>query len=944
MNASKKSYKLTIALTALVLVLAVVVTGFGVPGFFVNDEPVPEEAAEYLPTAEQRTAPERVEREGDSAALHLQPLPFLNIDAPENAFDHDREFTVSQIPEERLTSYEDTLVNDVDYPGFILAGYDIDAGMEPDELMPGTYTMSFDLAGVGVPQEYWDYLTAFRVDGDGCWNEYVTSIENGSLVVESAQNSLLFIACSVAVGYAIVDEMVPDISAMGFKRYFEWEDYIYVYEGNRRFAKKLFRMRFTFSSNIQVLITRKDNIYKSYRGKVDLNTVKQTMAQEQGIEDWQSIRGPALRARFALEADKLARTDPEYVALTNEIDSLLGNPLLKSSLLEQIGNILLDARSYLKDEIKVRVPTYVIDVRLSTVVGGNSAGVTINPVVLKKSSLLLNTGYLESNPVQGAANMLATATHELFHACQRRYKAASLANIKFDEATAQMIETDCAEYFRANGKMKVAPVVENLKYIERYAIPLDAYSVAYDGVTTSFGKKDRADTGYPLAHLVRFLRDRNAPTMSYDTLLKTYDSFWTAPDMTEVLKTAFGLTDESLTTQYQLFARKKQAMFYERARRLYDSPNDSAAYGFPTTGLGENANGLRVDLTDRAYTIRTRCLVPNVTDGYSGDVAMLLVSAPDFKDQLPDTDVFGAGPKGAKKIKYGLFFSPQAHTEPFYLLESDGGLTNTGASSYYSVWFLEAPEEVEPVIGDGLLKFKLPERSDVGEAGYTDGYRVTITASDGTKTEKHYKLSGAGETIAIKISKLISADTKEEDATFAVSICEYVKDTDGTRYYGPESDSRNSMEARMNEALAEAGAEDGVITVSLGWQSEDDLDLHVITPSGREIYYSNKEADGGKLDVDMQVSTIVANPAEHVVFKENPPQGTYTVKVVNYSDRTEDYASSFIVVVKVGDKSKTYRLTADAYTTPVCTFTYGDPEGQEQGSEHEDNPWAGNNP
>ena len=938
-----KSYKLTLALVALILALSIVVTGFGAPGFFIDKEPMPEDPPVYVPTAEQTAVPERVENTGNSAALHERPLSFFSIDAEENAFDRDRTFTVSEIPEESLPAYEDTLVNDVDYPGVILAGYDVNAGMEPDEIMPGTYTMTLDLAGMGVSQAYWDYLTAFRVDGDGYWNEYVTSIENGSMVIESAQNCLLFIACSVAVGYAIVDEMTPDIAAMGFKRYFEWEDYVYVYEGNRRYAKKLFRMRFTFSSNVQVLITRKDNIYKSYRTKLSVDEVKQMIAAEKGIEEWRDVRGPELHARFALEADKLARTDPDYVALTNEIESLLGNPNQKSSLLESIGGMLLEARTYLKDVVKVRVPTYVIDVRLSTVVGGNSAGVTINPVVIKKSSLLLNTSYLEENPVQGYADMLATVTHELFHACQRRYKAASFANIKFDEATAQMIETDCTEYFLANGKMKAHPKVENVNCIERYAVPLDKYSVTYDGVETAFAKKDRADLGYTLAYLVRYLRDRNSPNMSYDTLLKAYDSFWTSPTMSELLKTAFGLSDESLTTQYQLFARRHQAMFYELAVKLYSSPSAEKAYAFPVTGRDEEQNGVRVNLTDRAYTVRTRHIIANRSEGYSGDIAMLLVTAPEFKEKLPDTDVYAVGPKGAKKMRYGLFFEPVSALDEFYVIESDGGLSDTGNTSYYTAWFLEAPEEVESKIEDGLLKFKLPETSDVAKKGYIDGYRVTITAGDGTKTEKNYKISGAGQAIAIKVGKLIGENTKEEDASFSISVCEYIKDG-AVKYYGPESDSRRSMEAAMNETLAQEGAEDGVITVSLGWQTEDDLDLHVVTPSGREIYYSNKEADGGRLDVDMQVSTIVANPAEHVVFKESPPQGTYTVRVVTYTDRTEDYATPFIVVVKVGTQSRTYRLTASQYSNDVCTFTYGSPEGQESGSEHEDNPRAGSNP
>jgi len=138
----------------------------------------------------------------------------------------------------------------------------------------------------------------------------------------------------------------------------------------------------------------------------------------------------------------------------------------------------------------------------------------------------------------------------------------------------------------------------------------------------------------------------------------------------------------------------------------------------------------------------------------------------------------------------------------------------------------------------------------------------------------------------------------------------------------------------MNETLAEAGAADGVITMSLGWQTADDLDLHVVTPSGAEIFFGNKNAGGGVLDVDRQVSEIVANPAEHVVFK-NPVEGTYTVSVVNYTDRTDNYDTPFIVQVKIENKIKTYQFTAGGGSTHICTFTYGE-EGTEKGNEYLD--------
>jgi len=59
----------------------------------------------------------------------------------------------------------------------------------------------------------------------------------------------------------------------------------------------------------------------------------------------------------------------------------------------------------------------------------------------------------------------------------------------------------------------------------------------------------------------------------------------------------------------------------------------------------------------------------------------------------------------------------------------------------------------------------------------------------------------------------------------------------------------------------------GDVTVTLVWDDWDDLDLHVITPQGKEIYYGNREADGGMLDVDMNAwERCSKEPIENVFF------------------------------------------------------------------------------
>jgi hypothetical protein len=95
----------------------------------------------------------------------------------------------------------------------------------------------------------------------------------------------------------------------------------------------------------------------------------------------------------------------------------------------------------------------------------------------------------------------------------------------------------------------------------------------------------------------------------------------------------------------------------------------------------------------------------------------------------------------------------------------------------------------------------------------------------------------------------------------------------------------------------------GMLRVSLAFSVDSDFDLHVVTPSGAEIRYSDRTADGGTLDVDQCISTCGTDPhAENVVFDGSALAGQYEVWVVNFSARA---AGDFSIQV-AGDASQTF--------------------------------------
>ena len=100
------------------------------------------------------------------------------------------------------------------------------------------------------------------------------------------------------------------------------------------------------------------------------------------------------------------------------------------------------------------------------------------------------------------------------------------------------------------------------------------------------------------------------------------------------------------------------------------------------------------------------------------------------------------------------------------------------------------------------------------------------------------------------------------------------------------------MHAHVNDEMmarvAREGAKVGDVTITLTWDDRTDLDLHVFTPSGAEISYGNKQADGGYLNVDMNTSGQSTVPVENVFFGDEERgveamRGKYRVVVENFA-------------------------------------------------------------
>ncbi|MFT3770576.1 MAG: hypothetical protein QM820_34550 [Minicystis sp.] len=106
-----------------------------------------------------------------------------------------------------------------------------------------------------------------------------------------------------------------------------------------------------------------------------------------------------------------------------------------------------------------------------------------------------------------------------------------------------------------------------------------------------------------------------------------------------------------------------------------------------------------------------------------------------------------------------------------------------------------------------------------------------------------------------------------------------------------EHDRFGAPETRMLTALP-APVPEGALVISLRWDTEADLDLHVSLPGGAVIWKGDIADSGGMLDVDANAACVIdGRRQENVIWKDAPAAGHYQVRVDAFSLCDEAFAN-----------------------------------------------------
>ena len=125
--------------------------------------------------------------------------------------------------------------------------------------------------------------------------------------------------------------------------------------------------------------------------------------------------------------------------------------------------------------------------------------------------------------------------------------------------------------------------------------------------------------------------------------------------------------------------------------------------------------------------------------------------------------------------------------------------------------------------------------------------------------------------------------------------------------------------ATVNMKAVQVG--NGQLQVTLTWNSEADVDLHLEEPDGNTIYFASDTSDAG--DGYLDVDDMDGFGPENIFYETNVPDGQYTVKVNMFDAYPEHLPTSYTVKVKRNNNSETFNGTLNQLdeTDEVTSFT-----------------------
>ena len=545
---------------------------------------------------------------GNSRAIDIEPMEGIRITAAPNALDRDRTFKVREATPSEWKVAESLVSSQGGARTFLVM--DVDAGLGPNEVLPGTYGVDIDLHELGVPENLWPAVAVYRIGLDGKQQtvyRYNARVDNsGILHYESNQN------CPVAVGIALF--------AGGKIAAWMLEKYIMLKVGKKilfNIIQTEIREYYKDESDYMAVPWQDPNgdftVHFRWRDVADKEGIKRYQAVEKAVferldalreeaeeeyerrinaiatgkenpswwEKWQN-REAAGKAREVLLLESVYQEkltgDQQLQRLQNNPDGQLPEPV------QWAIELTKRAGAYLSGPAGLRPLPYVIDIfMMDHTVMGSKSGINTQ---IPAGPCYIKFGYeagLErgkwSNTPKFGQSVLLTLTHELFHSRQQSVYANWHMDMNVAESTAAILEADAARWYYRNGGIVSVDIdtEEGYQAVELtprtdhyiYARPLDrmfatsAFTLddlmhfdysTFHAKTFAEMTEVAASTGYTLADLVETIRataDKKNVGM-----VRFAENYVEHMPLSELIKKSLDIDDRMLEKGWDTFVLK----------------------------------------------------------------------------------------------------------------------------------------------------------------------------------------------------------------------------------------------------------------------------------------------------------------------------------------------------------------------------------------------------
>lgn len=518
----------------------------------------------------------KTEKLSGSKAIDIKPIKGLRITAEENAMDKDRSFKVTKLLDESVYGH----IKGLEQRQIPILGFDIDAGMNEEDIFPGSIKVRFNLKDLGVPENLWSSLAVLRIEDNGDRTNLVTSISGDELICSTRQNCAFVITVtSLLVGVPLSCKIIND-STNKFN-----------YLGDSCIDDKYLQYHIywptTMPSRNQAEIDRVNGEIKKVYAKYGLADISKQIEKQTYPNAYE----------YAAKFSKMFE-DAEY----KKLDELRNSTEWKKDNLwpERLAlavESLEKADKYLREVRTFREPGYVMDILcLNTWTGsfGDSAlaleagnpfqnafiYVNLSDNMFREymSYVLPNTGktYTPKKSMDDLKDgMNITMVHELFHAFQDEYLTVRRNKyLWFMEAAAVTLEYEANKYYVEKGWNKKSDILTDRDAWETFRNQLD---------DKSSNDKILINHGYTASSLFEYLRDNQSFNKSdkkyfVENLMASFSGFMS--DTISAIYDSCNASEEELGGQfYQFSTNKAEEMYKNVAVKAAKSGNNTLLQG-----------------------------------------------------------------------------------------------------------------------------------------------------------------------------------------------------------------------------------------------------------------------------------------------------------------------------------------------------------------------------